>query len=848
MDSGAYKCFRGCTPTQIREELGVGKERAIATPPSNPPPRKVLITLKNVQDATQKLLTQSTHALAWLDARGINQEMIRYYQLGIVRAKVGDSTKANKSTHLPAISIPIPTKDGTHYLSKKRVRPWASDDEQPDGYKRWSQYGIPAMTYITHAPERPTQTWLCEGEWDAIMMGWRVKHDPDLSQRVSVACFTCGAGNVPHSSEWERLQWPILVWYDRDDAGQKGARKLQQQMKSICRICDVPVPRDRPAPSGWDVSDAINEGLFGEFPPAATNTKEWKSPNPLRKRMITNDELLARAPDYTDWLVDDIITADELYMLAASPRAGKSLMAFTLAYATATGSKFLGHPCAQGAVIYISCEDSEAKTKERQMKQGWGAGLPIYWLDNFVLGELDHLKELIEEVGARLVVFDTFAQIRDDSYSEGAAEMNNVLKPLQQMCKALRCAALLVHHTKKVTLDNAGTINVFDTIRGSSAIRGACRGVLIIAAEERSYRLFVENGWGKLDLQILLDANTLNWKLVGNWVGPTVDLSQKDRVLAYLSKVGSASIDQIAESTNLPRRSLYEVLKRLQSDDLIQKQGNRTSAIYVKTAIQQIQQLNSLLNSSNVDREKDISSIQQLSTRGGDPKKVINSAKSDPNTSDLGSLLNNNPDPAQVGKLLNRKPESISDKVYSYSTAIQHDSTSVCTIFENPCEAKDLAVESNSTKNAKSDQFGPNSTVIGKNQSLLGKGDPNTDECTNKNVDWMRCDSDHKPPLEATVRIVEGDHQGTLCTVERLHAVQVGLKIIKDGRNILASLNEVEALLNTDEFICINGRPYKVVEIGETVLTVVKGDRGQQMFEYNLETKALVELKSDTQE
>ena len=41
-----------------------------------------------------------------------------------------------------------------------------------------------------------------------------------------------------------------------------------------------------------------------------------------------------------------------------------------------------------------------------------------------------------------------------------------------------------------------------------------------------------------------------------------------------------------------------------QSDDLIQKQGNRTSVIYVKTAIQQSQRL----NRSNVDREKDISS------------------------------------------------------------------------------------------------------------------------------------------------------------------------------------------------------------------------------------------------
>ena len=161
--------------------------------------------------------------------------------------------------------------------------------------------------------------------------------------------------------------------------------------------------------------------------------------------------------------------------------------------------------------------------------------------------------------------------------------------------RSILAGGLLVHHTGKVSTDNAGTINVYDTIRGSSAIRATCRGTLILAADERNYRLHVENGWGKHDLQILLDHHPLNWRLMGNWVAPNVDLSQKARVLNYMSQVGKATIDDISEGTQLPKRSLYEVLKRLQSDEMLEKHGNRQSAVYVRTSIQQIEQFNSLL-------------------------------------------------------------------------------------------------------------------------------------------------------------------------------------------------------------------------------------------------------------
>ncbi|MEO0758781.1 MAG: AAA family ATPase [Cyanobacteria bacterium J06648_16] len=417
----------------------------------------------------------------------------------------------------------------------------------------------------------------------------------------------------------------MVIFYDHDEPGRKGANKLAQALGSRGAIAEVPRPESGETPKGWDISDFLNASdpkkAIAAISTAAADAKPYTPPpsdNPLRQRLITNDELMARAADYTDWLVDQILTTDELFLLAAPPRKGKTLLSLTLTKAVATGGKFLGRPVSQGAVLYIRCEDSETKTKERELKQGWAEGLPVYWLDKFKLSELEHLRELVEELQVRLVVFDTLSRIRDNSISESSAEMSQLLEPIQDMCKSLRVCGLLVHHTGKVNLQNAGDIDVFDTIRGSSAIRATCRGTLILASDDRCYRLAVENGWGKLDLEILLDANSLNWKLLGNWQGPDVDMNQADRVLAYLTKVGSATIEQIAEETNMPKASLYVVLRRLQSDEMVKKRGERRSAVYIRSAIEQIEHVQNMFNSSNPDREK-ITSLSNKSVGGGDP-------------------------------------------------------------------------------------------------------------------------------------------------------------------------------------------------------------------------------------
>lgn len=713
-ESGAYHCFAGCSPEDIRAALGVRKETivpvALAQSKSPAGTSTVTVSPQRVKEAHNRLMASHVAAKAWLNQRGITDELIARHRLGIVRSKVGDR-------HLPAISIPIPNADGTAYYQKKRIAPWLPESDRPDEYQPWSQKGIPARVWFTWLPAEATQTWLCEGEWDAILLSWYARQ---AELPVAIASFTCGCGTIPPEDQLALLPGEVVIFYDRNDKplkngdrpGEVGAKKLAERLGGRGKVALVPMPDDCQV-NGWDVSDALNHGFtLAEFQRAAgeatTIAPQPKGKdNPLRSRLVWNDDLLDRAPDYTEWLVHELLTQDELFLLAAGPRAGKSLLAMTLSKAVAEGSEFLGRPVTQGTVIYVCLEDGDAKLKEREIAQGWSRGLPVAWLQKFKLSELPHLKELAEELDPRLIVLDTLSRIKDGNINESSAEMSQYLEPLQEMAKQLGCCVLLVHHTGKVNVDNANAIDVFDTIRGSSAIRAVCRGTMIIAAGDKNYRLMVENGWGKHDLNVVLDANTWTWKLLGQWKPGSINYTQKDQIVEYLKQVGVATLDQIHEATQIPRKSLYEQLARLQlvenPEEKVVKEGERRRYTYRLALFNTIQQLNKVLNSANPEPDDDRGDIQQKNIVSTSSDEVIISSSSDHPTNAKDDHLI---DPVPLHTLLNREEKQPSnvgaegDSAYStpiqqaiievnpnadtednpaYSTLIQHFSNEVIT-------------------------------------------------------------------------------------------------------------------------------------------------------------------------
>jgi hypothetical protein len=327
LETGAYHCFKceGEKNGEIRKALGESKE---LPPPTftNYVPQEVTVSPQVVLQQCHKLIHESRLARQWLVDRGFSVEMISHFRLGVKRVKRLDKLWW-------AIAIPIPaTDDGTQFYQKLRISPWLLD---VPNLPKWSQKGIPAKVWFTHLPDNATETYLCEGEWDGMLLGWMAKQN---NSGIAVATFTCGCETVPQESELVRLPGKVTIFYDRNDKpnektgerpGEKGAKKVATALGNRCAIALVPQKEEHASVHGWDISDAINAGFTWEdfvaaAAAAAVELPQERVANALENRTVSNSELMATAPDYIDWLVPDLLTCDELFILAAPPRAGNT--------------------------------------------------------------------------------------------------------------------------------------------------------------------------------------------------------------------------------------------------------------------------------------------------------------------------------------------------------------------------------------------------------------------------------------------------------------------------------------------------------------------------------------------
>ena len=201
-------------------------------------------------------------ALNWLEHRGITREMVKRYRLGLEKRVVTpDQSKPDCKEEYWAIAIFIPVADRSgRFHVKKRVAPWLTSDQRPEYLAKWSQFGLPATIWFSYNPPEVTETRFVEGEWDAVLLGELARR---RGEKVAVACSTSGAGTVPKPDQLERLPGHVIILYDRDEAGQKGAQKLADALQGRGWIASVPAPDDCQV-EGWDVTDAILAGYGWE--------------------------------------------------------------------------------------------------------------------------------------------------------------------------------------------------------------------------------------------------------------------------------------------------------------------------------------------------------------------------------------------------------------------------------------------------------------------------------------------------------------------------------------------------------------------------------------------------------
>jgi hypothetical protein len=504
LESGAYKCHAGCTPDEIRASLGVPKNGSISTSLDV----RSLQTPDQATKAMDWLLQgqdeESGWARQWLEQRSISPKIVRHYRLGLVNRN-----------GITGVSIPIPANEsGLHFYQKLRLEPWT-------GNKSWTQKGVPAMVYFTHKPEQAKQTYLCEGEWDAILLGWVMREVTD----IAIATFTCGCNVIPCPEKLQRLPGQVFIFYDRDEAGQKGAEKLARVLGDRGWIAQVPSRETTPS-KGWDISDALNSGFSVEAIRTAARTATrlaeldlaqlsrksklnyeqclnrideilliedtarqlWElnllakqaelSTAQLRKIHQTRLEcahvfspidvvdFLAKAPEKREWIIAGKIPRGSTIALIADGGTGKSRLSYDLAYAIASGQPWNGFRTTQGKVLIIQTDEPDVDFSDSLRDANYDRferGL-VQVETEWQFSQIPQLTRWVEQEQPLLVIIDSFtAANRASELDEKDTNYGSCIYDLRNVANTYGCTFLILHHTNKLG-ESRGTTAIPDNV------------------------------------------------------------------------------------------------------------------------------------------------------------------------------------------------------------------------------------------------------------------------------------------------------------------------------------------------------------------------------------------------
>lgn len=202
----------------------------------------------------------------------------------------------------------------------------------------------------------------------------------------------------------------------------------------------------------------------------------------MSKELITAGELMDQQFLPRATLVEGLLTAGT-YILAGTPKIGKSFFVTQLCWCVSEGVPFLGLQTHRSAVLYLALEDTPERLQGRlaaMFGTDWGgANFHLKFREDTCGSELvESLHEfLFFNPNTRLIVIDTLQRIRENSSSSYsyAADYDEI-KPFKEFTDIHNVALLLVHHTRK----NTESTNALDQISGTNGLLGAADGGFIL--------------------------------------------------------------------------------------------------------------------------------------------------------------------------------------------------------------------------------------------------------------------------------------------------------------------------------------------------------------------------------
>ena len=233
---------------------------------------------------------------------------------------------------------------------------------------------------------------------------------------------------------------------------------------------------------------------------------------------MTMEELFDIAYGTKPPIIENILTPG-MYVIAGTPKVGKSFLMAQIAYYVSTGMQLWNNCVTQGDVLYLALEDRYERLQQRLSTMfGYETSVNLHLAvksGTLEKGLETQLQNFIySHPNTQLIIIDTLKKINDIGRENCSyAKDYEVIDRLKNVADKNGICILVVHHTRKEKAED-----IFEMISGTNGIYGAADGALVLWKENRtSTQAFLSiSGRDFPDQKITLQRNpeTLQWDYV----------------------------------------------------------------------------------------------------------------------------------------------------------------------------------------------------------------------------------------------------------------------------------------------------------------------------------------------
>jgi 5S rRNA maturation endonuclease (ribonuclease M5) len=403
--------------------------------PAEAPSGTYTVTTRDIHTWNEALFEDHIEEKKFLnDIRGFNDETLKKFFVCV------DPIRKD-------IVVPVFDAQGKEVISAKYFRYDLQTGQKTSKPINCGQTQILNLKVLNTDYERCGFVVIAEGEFDAMI----------LNQNGFPAVTGTGGAET-----WKR-EWSayfrdknVVICYDSDETGRRGAKKvatqLQSQAKSI-RVLDLfgrIASQDRKDVTDYFVKE---KKTATEFQALIDNCKSAETVDAID--YYTALEIENTTIEKPKFLLDGLLKQRSLNFLAGEPGSGKSFLALNLAMSVAFGlEKFLIWQIQKtGKVLYLNFElpEDEFKFRIQSLSKKHTANK-----ENFI-GATRHISLLDdwEAVRAILIRYKPIMFVIDCLYfahnedEDNNSKMKTLMRGLLTLRDEFETCILVVHHTKK---------------------------------------------------------------------------------------------------------------------------------------------------------------------------------------------------------------------------------------------------------------------------------------------------------------------------------------------------------------------------------------------------------------